>query len=49
MNQRGYMFPDFSALLWAGIVIGVLGGGILAYAIPWLWRLIKPWLHAVTG
>ena len=21
----------------------------LIFGIPWLWGLIKPWLHAVTG
>jgi hypothetical protein len=33
-------------------IIFAAGAGVtlfIVFAIPWLWRLIKPWLHAVTG
>lgn len=35
-------------------IIGVFAAGIgltlfVVFGIPWLWRLVKPWLHAVTG
>lgn len=30
------------------LVFGVAAGVLLAYAIPWLWGLVKPWLHMLT-
>lgn len=34
-------------------LICLIGGGVLVgsciYLIPWLWSLIKPWLHMVTA
>jgi hypothetical protein len=40
-----------------GIVAKILlpfaaGGAIAAaliFGVPWLWRMIKPWLHSITG
>ena len=23
--------------------------GVIVFVIPWLWTLIKPWLHSITG
>lgn len=31
------------------IVFGVLVGLLLAWGVPWLWGLIKPFLHMVTA
>ncbi len=35
------------------IALAVIAGAalmaILVWLIPWLWELVKPWLHAVTG
>lgn len=35
------------------IVFAFLAGGaffaFIFFGIPWLWRLIKPWLHTITG
>jgi hypothetical protein len=39
----------FSGLVTGMILVGVAIGGVLFVAIPWLWRLLKPWIHAVTG
>jgi hypothetical protein len=27
----------------AALVVGII------YGVPWLWTLIKPWLHSITG
>lgn len=35
----------FIGLVAAGILIGLL----LSFAIPWVWEVVKPWLHAITG
>lgn len=34
------------------VVCGIIGAAIMAtliYVVPWVWDLIKPWLHMVTG
>ena len=45
--QRGYYDPGaiVPALLIAGVVMGV----VVAYGLPWLWAVIKPFLHAITA
>lgn len=35
-----------------GVFCLILGGvivGVCVYVIPWLWDLVKPWIHAVTA
>lgn len=46
-RQGGYVNLDglFPTLIGLGVVIGLA----LAVAVPWLWRLLKPWLHAVSS
>jgi len=45
------MYGDgmFRGLFTMLIVFGVAIGGVLFVLIPWLWRLVKPWIHSVTG
>lgn len=31
------------------VAFGVVVGGLLAIGIPWLWGIIKPWLHTITA
>ena len=34
------------------LVISVIAAAVTAgfiYGIPWLWALIKPWIHSITG
>ena len=31
------------------VFVGIAIGAVLAFAVPWLWRLVKPFIHAVTG
>ena len=34
------------------IIVAILGGivgGIIIYAIPYVWSFIKPWLHQITA
>ncbi|MFA5662394.1 hypothetical protein [Castellaniella sp.] len=44
---------DLSGAITAFMVVcGVVGAAIMAvlfWVVPWLWGLIRPWLHAVTG
>ena len=49
-KQQGYINSDaFGAFMGALIVIGIAIGGVLFVVLPWLWHLIKPWIHSVTG
>lgn len=48
--QRGYIDASaFKALFWALFAGGVIVGFVLFVAVPWLWRLLKPWIHQITG
>lgn len=31
------------------IGVGIAVAGVCVWLIPWLWSLVKPWLHMVTG
>lgn len=34
------------------VVSGLIGAAIMAvlfWGVPWVWDIVKPWLHAVTG
>ena len=44
-EQRGFI--DFTPLIYMGIVLGVVIGGLLFVVLPWLWRVIKPALVAL--
>ena len=43
------MIPDLKGFFIMLIVFGVLVGLLLAWGVPWLWGLIKPFLHMVTA
>ena len=32
----------------AGLVIGGVVVTVIIFGIPWLWGIVKPWLHMVT-
>lgn len=50
MNQRGFIDGRmFTAMCWFFAIVGLLGGVVLFLVIPWLWRLLKPWIHSVTA
>jgi hypothetical protein len=34
------------------VVCGLIGAAIataIFWGVPWLWALVKPWIHSVTG
>lgn len=31
------------------VVVGGLIATLLIFGLPWLWELLKPWLHAITA
>lgn len=31
------------------IAVGAALVAIVVWVVPWLWALIKPWLHQITG
>lgn len=39
----------FTALIVAAGIAGAAIMAVLFWGVPWLWALIKPWLHMVTG
>lgn len=47
-RQAGYYIPDLTPFFVALVVIGVLLGALLTEGVPWVWSLVKPWLHEVT-
>jgi len=48
-HHRGYIDLDFTGLFIGIAIVGGIVGAVLAYGIPWLWSLIKPWIHALTA
>ncbi|QHJ81780.1 MAG: hypothetical protein [Caudoviricetes sp.] len=30
-------------------ILGGLAVAVCAWVIPWLWNMVKPWIHSVTG
>ena len=45
------MIPSISGKELLGIIafIAFVGGGFIFVFIPWLWSLLKPLIHTVTG
>ncbi|WP_269058026.1 hypothetical protein [Xanthomonas translucens] len=39
----------FTGMLVLAGLVGAAVVGFLVWFVPWLWELIKPWLHAVTA
>lgn len=39
----------FAAMVAAAFVLGGALAVALIYGVPWLWGLVKPWLHSVTA
>ena len=48
-KQAGYYNLDFTGFFIALIVLGIIIGLILGVAVPWLWELVKPWIHSITA
>ena len=46
-QQKGFVNLDglIPALLIMGAVIGI----VICLVVPWLWSLVKPFIHAITG
>lgn len=47
-----YSNSFYGLFLGFGLICAGIGAAIFAvlfWLIPWLWTLVKPWLHAVTG
>ena len=42
------MIPDLKGMFVAMAIVCIVIGVALAYAIPWLWDVLKPLLHAMT-
>jgi hypothetical protein len=38
------MSPSASAFVAGGVLVAAL-----IFGVPWLWAMLKPWLHSVTG
>ena len=39
----------FTAMLVMAALAGAALFALLFWVVPWLWELVKPWLHMVTG
>lgn len=44
VNERAYTLMAVVFL-----VVGALIAAALIFGVPWLWELVKPWLHEVTA
>lgn len=40
---------DFAGLLAILVSLGVAIGWVLFVGVPWLWLIVKPLIHAITG
>jgi hypothetical protein len=48
-RQRGYYDMDFTGFFVLLIGGGAIFGASMAYFVPWLWSVAKPYIHAITG
>lgn len=48
MKQRGFYGLDFAGFFIALVVVGALIGVVLTLGLPWLWELVRPFIHEVT-
>ena len=48
-RQGGYFNIDLTAVLVGAAVVGMLLGSVVTIVAPWLWGVVKPWLHALTA
>ena len=48
-KHGGYIDLDLAGFFWAIFIVGAVVGAVLFVAFPWLWALVKPWLHALTA
>jgi len=46
-SQYGYI--DLTGVFLTIAVVCVVIGIALAQGLPWLWNIVKPWLHALTA
>lgn len=46
-KQRGFI--DLRGAFYGMAIIGFLIGFVAFVVLPWFWRLLKPWIHQVTG
>ena len=46
-KQRGYL-PDLTNFLLGLVLVGVLLGVGIAYAVPAIWSFMKPYIHEIT-
>lgn len=46
--QAGFYNLDLMPILVGLVLVGALIGAVLTEGVPWVWSLIKPWLHEVT-
>lgn len=54
LDGERYMYGSsldgmFGAMLVFLIAVGIAIAGVCFWLIPWLWSLVKPWLHMVTA
>lgn len=49
MNQKGFIDDDYIRAMVTIAAIGLCVGVALANAVPWLWGILKPLLHAATA
>lgn len=49
-KQTGFIDSDaITTFIVILVVLGVAGGIAVSFGLPWLWNLIKPFLHQVTA
>lgn len=49
-KQNGYLkMPSNAEWCFLLFMIIMIGGSIPYVVVPWIWSLLKPWLHSITG
>ena len=49
-KQRGFISEsDWNGMIFVILLAGVVLGAFIFEGIPFLWHLLRPWIHSVTG
>lgn len=47
-KQKGFYNLNLGGFFIALILVGIVIGALLTFGLPWLWDLLRPWVHEVT-
>lgn len=48
-RQKGYIQLTSKDIVFTLFIFAIIYGVVFLYLIPWIWGLIKPLIHSITG